>query len=183
MSPVQLADQRFPAKVVAALDAAGLAPGRLEVELTETAMVEDTASAVSALAQLRALGVRVSMDDFGTGYSSLTHLRTFELDRIKVDRSFVASALEDRSCMAVLRAVVAMGGDLDVPVLGEGVETAEQLDLLAAIGCEGAQGYYLGRPMDGDAADALASEVAAEITVGRGEADGATGTENALNAA
>ena len=86
------------------------------------------------------------MDDFGTGYSSLAHLRDLPLDRIKIDRSFVAAALNDRQSLAVIKAVTQMGRDMNIPTLAEGVESREQLDLLRAIGCDAVQGYLIGRP-------------------------------------
>jgi diguanylate cyclase (GGDEF)-like protein len=95
---------------------------------------------------LRRLGIKIAMDDFGTGYSSLAHLRDLPLDRIKIDRSFVAAALNDRQSLAVIKAVTQMGRDMNIPTLAEGVESREQLDLLRAIGCDAVQGYLIGRP-------------------------------------
>ncbi|WAJ27289.1 EAL domain-containing protein [Antarcticirhabdus aurantiaca] len=147
VSPVQIRTPGFPLLVASALSANRLMPSRLEIELTETAMVEDGTMIATSLSALRALGVGVSMDDFGTGYSSLAHLRNFELDRIKIDRSFVDAAPSDPGCLAVLRAVTQLGRELGVKTLGEGVETPEQLAILRDLGCDGAQGFLLGRPL------------------------------------
>jgi EAL domain-containing protein (putative c-di-GMP-specific phosphodiesterase class I) len=146
VSPVQLRSPLFLSHVTSALAASGLLPGRLEIELTETALVEDGAEVARILSDLRCLGVKVAMDDFGTGYSSLAHLRDFPLDRIKIDRSFVAAAETDRHCMAVLFAITQMGKMLGIPTLAEGVETESELRLLRSLGCDAVQGYLIGRP-------------------------------------
>jgi len=155
VSPVQLRSADILRQVTAALDRYRLAPRRIEVEITETAMVEDSPEIAVALAGLRTLGVRIAMDDFGTGYSSLAHLRAFELDRIKIDRSFVNASQADAGAVAVVRAVTAMAKDLAIATTGEGVESEEQLASLIALGCGTAQGYLLGRPLDVDSATAL----------------------------
>lgn len=130
-------------------------PSRVEVEITETAMVEDAERIASALSGLRALGIRVAMDDFGTGYSSLAHLRAFELDRIKIDRSFVNASRDDVNAMAVMRAITTMAREMGIATTGEGVETDTQLDNLISFGCNTAQGYLLGKPGDAQAATQL----------------------------
>ena len=146
VSAVQVRSPLLFAHVTAALARSGLPARRLEIELTETALVEDEREIAHALAALRALGIRVAMDDFGTGYSSLVHLRDLPLDRIKIDRSFVATALRNGHSMAVIRAIVQMGRDMGIPTLAEGVEEVEQLDFLRTLGCDAAQGYLIGRP-------------------------------------
>ena len=146
VSPVQFRSASLLAHVTGALASSGLDARRLEVELTETALVEDGQQIAHTLASLRALGIKVAMDDFGTGYSSFAHLRDLPLDRIKIDRSFVAAMLEDRHSLAVVRAVVSMGRDMGVETLAEGVETVEQLDMLRSLGCGAVQGYLIGRP-------------------------------------
>jgi diguanylate cyclase (GGDEF)-like protein len=146
VSPVQLRSPLFLSHVTNALAQSGLAPSRLELELTETAMVEDGTEVARVLRDLRTLGVKIAMDDFGTGYSSLAHLRDFPLDRIKIDRSFVMAAATDRHCMAVLTAITQMGKMLEIPTLAEGVETDEELALLRSLGCDAVQGYLIGRP-------------------------------------
>ncbi|MEX6505075.1 EAL domain-containing protein [Jiella sp. M17.18] len=155
VSPVQLRSADMLRQVTACLETYNLTPNRLEVELTETAMVEDALLIAATLAGLRALGIRIAMDDFGTGYSSLAHLRNFELDRIKIDRSFVNTAPGDAGAQAVLRAVTAMAREMAIPTIAEGVESEDQLSRLVALGCDAAQGYLLGRPMPAASATAL----------------------------
>ncbi|POR44577.1 bifunctional diguanylate cyclase/phosphodiesterase [Methylobacterium sp. V23] len=146
VSAVQLRSPLLLAHVSEALARSGLPASRLELELTETALVEDGPQIAHTLDALRRLGIKIAMDDFGTGYSSLAHLRDLPLDRIKIDRSFVAAALNDRQSLAVIKAVTQMGRDMNIPTLAEGVESREQLDLLRAIGCDAVQGYLIGRP-------------------------------------
>jgi diguanylate cyclase (GGDEF)-like protein len=146
VSAVQLRSPLLLTHVSEALARSGLSASRLELELTETALVEDGPQIAHTLDALRRLGIKIAMDDFGTGYSSLAHLRDLPLDRIKIDRSFVAAALNDRQSLAVIKAVTQMGRDMNIPTLAEGVESREQLDLLRAIGCDAVQGYLIGRP-------------------------------------
>ncbi|RYG95912.1 MAG: EAL domain-containing protein [Alphaproteobacteria bacterium] len=147
ISPVEFRSPLLFTHITSALAKSGLPANRLEIELTETAMVEDGPQIARVLTSLRSLGVSIAMDDFGTGYSSLAHLRDFPLDRIKIDRSFVATAATDRHSMAVVRAVTQIGRDLGIPILAEGVETESQMQLLRDIGCECAQGYLIGKPL------------------------------------
>ena len=128
----------------------GLRPDRLELELTETAVVKDKVRSLHFIRQIRALGVSVALDDFGTGYSSLDTLRTFPFDKIKLDRSFVEGLSSDPRALAIIRAVLALGHSLSIPVLAEGIETSEQLALLRSEACDEAQGYLLGRPIPVD---------------------------------
>ncbi|MGU3363028.1 EAL domain-containing protein [Methylobacterium sp. M6A4_1b] len=146
VSAVQLRSPRLLSHVAEALAGSGLPADRLELELTETALVEDGPQIAHTLDALRGLGIKIAMDDFGTGYSSLAHLRDLPLDRIKIDRSFIAAALHDRQSLAVIKAVTQMGRDMNIPTLAEGVENREQLNLLRAIGCDAVQGYLIGRP-------------------------------------
>jgi diguanylate cyclase (GGDEF)-like protein len=155
VSAVQVRWPGLVGMVRSALERNGIAPARLELELTETAMLEAGGQISDTLRALRGLGVRLAMDDFGTGYSSLTHLRDFELDSIKIDRSFVNTAANDRGARAVIRAVTSMARDLSVLTVGEGVETPEQLMRLVDLGCDVAQGHLLGRPMKVQAASRL----------------------------
>ncbi|MCB8837020.1 EAL domain-containing protein [Aurantimonas sp. VKM B-3413] len=164
VSPVQMRSADLLRQVTQCLDRYGLTPDRLEIELTETAMVEDGHAIAATLAGLRALGIRIAMDDFGTGYSSLAHLRDFQLDRIKIDRSFVDAAPDDVGAQAVLRAVTAMARELSIPTLAEGVERGDQLAKLVALGVNAAQGYLLGRPMQAAQATDL---VVSAVTVPR----------------
>ncbi|CAG0995706.1 putative signaling protein [Methylophilaceae bacterium] len=133
--------------VLSALTSSGLSPDRLEVEVTETALLSDEANGISDLRQLRDMGVRVALDDFGTGYSSLAHLRAFTFDKIKIDGSFVKDAAERPDCAAVVKAIADLGKRLGVTTVAEGVETQAQLDRIREEGCREVQGYLYGRPM------------------------------------
>ena len=146
LSPVQFSHPDLARLVHEILVGTGLSPLRLELELTETAVIADKTRSMHILRQIKALGVSVALDDFGTGYSSLETLRAFPFDKIKLDRSFMSEVETSPQAKAIVRAVLALGKSLDVPVLAEGVETSDQLAVLAAEGCDEAQGYYLGRP-------------------------------------
>ena len=124
----------------------GLPPSRLEIELTETAVIKDRVQSLHIMRQIKALGVSVALDDFGTGYSSLDILRTFPFDKIKLDKSFTEELEHDHRSLAVVRAILALAKSLGIPVLAEGIETVQQLDLLRSEACDEGQGYYLGRP-------------------------------------
>ena len=163
LSPVQLGHVDLPRLVHQVLLETGLQASRLELEITETAMISDMERTTHVLRQLKALGVTIAMDDFGTGYSSLSTLRAFPFDKIKLDRSFMTeldgAAPQSR---AIIRAVLTIGESLSIPVLAEGVETPEQLAFLRDQGCNEVQGYLLGRPQP--EADALANGAAAVVT-------------------
>ncbi|MDR6756249.1 diguanylate cyclase (GGDEF)-like protein/PAS domain S-box-containing protein [Mycoplana sp. BE70] len=146
LSPVQLGHADVAALVHRVLIETGLSPERLELEITESTIIGDKQRALHTLRQIKALGVTIAIDDFGTGYSSLETLRSFPFDKIKLDRSFMNEVEESPQAKAILRAIVALGQTLEVPVLAEGVETRDQLDILRSEGCAEAQGYYLGRP-------------------------------------
>ncbi|MGH6739077.1 MAG: putative bifunctional diguanylate cyclase/phosphodiesterase, partial [Bradyrhizobium sp.] len=147
LSAVQFRSTTLALSVVAALGASGLAANRLELEITETVLLQDDKSVLETLHQIRDLGVRISMDDFGTGYSSLSYLRSFPFDKIKIDRSFIRELGKKDDCIAIIRAVSRLGSNLGMTTIVEGVETQEQLDILRAEGCTHAQGYLFGRPM------------------------------------
>jgi diguanylate cyclase (GGDEF)-like protein/PAS domain S-box-containing protein len=147
ISPVQFKQPDLIDTVRRALADSGLEPERLELEITEGILLQNTEAAMTTLRQLKDLGVRIAMDDFGTGYSSLSYLQKFPFDKIKIDRSFV-SALETRTdADAIVRAVVGLGHSLGIETCAEGVETLEQLAFLKHEGCDEVQGYYFGRPM------------------------------------
>ena len=130
-----------------------LAPERLELEITEGVLIKDVEQALATLRQLKALGVRIAMDDFGTGYSSLSYLQRFPFDKIKIDRSFIDAMRDTAESVAIVRAVTGLGKGLKIPVIAEGVETVEQMDLLRREHCNEIQGYLIGEPiaLDGDA--------------------------------
>ena len=146
LSPVQLGHVDLPRLVHQILIETGLAPTRLELEITESAMITDPERTTHVLRQLKSLGVSIAMDDFGTGYSSLSTLRSFPFDKIKLDRSFMTELDIAPQSAAIIRAVLALGESLAIPILAEGVETSSQLEFLRAEGCNEAQGYLLGRP-------------------------------------
>jgi EAL domain-containing protein (putative c-di-GMP-specific phosphodiesterase class I) len=130
-----------------ALAQSGLPAQRLELEVTESLLIHDSSDALETLAILRKMGVQVALDDFGTGYSSLAYLRTFPLDKLKIDRSFIASLQGDAAAQAIVGAIVELAGALHLSTTAEGVETQEQLDILTALGCTDIQGYFFARPM------------------------------------
>ena len=146
LSPIQLKRPGFTLGVIHALGDSGLSPERLEFEITETALLNQDGSILAALGQLRDLGIRISLDDFGTGYSSLSYLRSFPIDKIKIDRSFVADLVDSTDSAAIVRAVVGLGHDLGIETTAEGVETSDQAVMLTAMGCTAGQGYLYARP-------------------------------------
>jgi diguanylate cyclase (GGDEF)-like protein len=147
IAPAQFKDGRLVETLRAALAESGLAAGRLELEVTETVLLPASGDAPAQLASIRALGCHIAMDDFGTGYSSLTQLRSFPFDRLKVDRSFIRDLPESAQSLAILRSVIGLGRSLGIAVTAEGVETQDQMRLLIEEGCNSAQGYLIGKPM------------------------------------
>jgi diguanylate cyclase (GGDEF)-like protein/PAS domain S-box-containing protein len=145
LSPVQF-NKTLVLDVISALSKSGLAPNRLELEITETVLMQDTDSTIAMLNQLRDLGVRIAMDDFGTGYSSLGYLRKFPFDKIKIDRSFINDMDEKADSIAIVRAVTGLGATLGISTTAEGVETVEQLRRLRLEGCTEAQGFLISKP-------------------------------------
>jgi diguanylate cyclase (GGDEF)-like protein len=146
LSPVQFKKGDLVAAVQAALDASGLSPDRLELEITESVLLQNTEKTLAVLHQLRAAGIAVALDDFGTGYSSLSYLRSFPFDKIKIDQSFVRDLTMNNEAMSIVRAVTGLGHSLCMKTTAEGVETMEQLDQLRQEGCTEVQGYIFSRP-------------------------------------
>jgi diguanylate cyclase (GGDEF)-like protein/PAS domain S-box-containing protein len=144
LSPAQFKSASLVATVVNALSASGLAPQRLELEITESVLLQDSDATLATLHQLRSLGIAISMDDFGTGYSSLSYLRKFPFDKIKIDQTFIRDLADGGDSLAIVRAVTGLGSSLGISTVAEGVETAEQLKRLKAEGCTAAQGFYFG---------------------------------------
>ena len=157
VSPVLLRDATFGLRLLALLGRSGFPPSRLELEITESALVHDLGAAKAALDGLRAAGVSIALDDFGTGYSSLYHLRNFKVDRLKIDRSFVESMAHDKDSAAIVNALIGLGGGLGMEVTAEGVETPEQQQMLIAQGCAQAQGFLYSRAVPAEEALVLAS--------------------------
>ncbi|HEY2137928.1 MAG TPA: EAL domain-containing protein [Xanthobacteraceae bacterium] len=147
LSPVQFRHGDLPGLVHAVLLETGLAPGRLELEITESVLIDDFARGVTILRRLKLLGVHIAMDDFGTGYSSLSNLQAFAFDKIKIDRSFISSLESSPQSATIVRAVIGLGRGLDLPVIAEGVETDKQLAFLSSEACGAVQGYLVGRPL------------------------------------
>lgn len=145
-SPSQLTRTGVAADVTRALDASGLPPGKLHLEVTETALITASATLASELRQLSDLGVKIALDDFGTGYSSLALLRSFPVDVVKIDMSFVTPLLTDRSARAIVKAVLGLSQDLGMTTVAEGIETVDQLEILRDMGCSHGQGFLFGRP-------------------------------------
>ncbi|MCP3461140.1 EAL domain-containing protein [Bradyrhizobium sp. CCGUVB23] len=147
LSPAQFAHGDVVGLVHSILLETGLSPGRLELEITEGVLIEDFDRGLALLRRLKALGVRISMDDFGSGYSSLSYLQAFPFDKIKIDRAFVINLGRNPQSAAIVRAVIDLGHGLEMSIIAEGVETIEQLAFLAKEGCDGVQGYLLGKPL------------------------------------
>ena len=158
LSPLQLRDPGLPQAIRDVLAATGLPASRLELEITESALVGDLDLARGSLAQLKSLGVRLALDDFGTGYSSLRHLQTLPFDKIKIDRSFVAAMADDVESGKIVSAVVGLGHSLGLVTVAEGIETEEIAALLRALGCEIGQGWLYGRPAPADRIAAVLHE-------------------------
>jgi diguanylate cyclase (GGDEF)-like protein len=146
LSPVQFRSKTLTLDVVAGLGASGLPARRLELEITEAIMLQDTETTLATLRELKTLGARISMDDFGTGYSSLSYLRKFPFDKIKIDQSFIRDLASRPESLAIVRAVAGLGSTLGIATTAEGVETMEQLRAVRAEGCTQVQGFLLGRP-------------------------------------
>jgi diguanylate cyclase (GGDEF)-like protein len=151
LSPVQFRDRALPLHVVSALAKSTLPAERLELEITERVLLEESEATRDAMSQLNNLGVAISLDDFGTGYSSLNYLRQFPFHKIKIDQSFIRDLGEKRDARPIIGAVARLGAGLNIIVVAEGIETEEQMNLVRAQGCHEGQGHLFGRPMDADA--------------------------------
>jgi EAL domain-containing protein (putative c-di-GMP-specific phosphodiesterase class I) len=151
----QVAAGSLVASVARALEESGLAPHRLQLELTETVLMDDIDGHVALMQEVKELGVSLALDDFGKGYSSLSYLHRFPIDRIKIDRAFVGGLPESRAALAIVSAVISFARALDIEVVAEGVETQAQLDTLRDLGCEYGQGFFFHRPMEPERISAL----------------------------
>jgi EAL domain-containing protein (putative c-di-GMP-specific phosphodiesterase class I) len=146
LSAMQFKNRRLVEVIMNSLATASLSPYRLELEITESVLLQDDDATLAMLHQMRGMGVRISMDDFGTGYSSLSYLRKFPFDKIKIDRSFISDVEDHTEAETIVQAIIAMSRSLGLDVTAEGVETQRQLAMLQALGCNFVQGYLLGRP-------------------------------------
>ena len=173
LSPAQFMHGDVVSLVHSILIETGLAPGRLELEITEGVLIEDFDRGLALLRRLKALGVRISMDDFGSGYSSLSYLQAFPFDKIKIDRTFVMNLGRNPQSAAIVRAVIDLGHGLEMSIVAEGVETQEQLGFLSEEGCDAVQGYFIGKPFPIGQYAALVGRRAGDVIV----------TENARKAA
>ena len=167
VSPAQFKSDRLVEMIVSALATSGLPAARLEVEITEGVLLQESGRTLQTLHRLRDLGVRVSMDDFGTGYSSLSYLRSFPFDKIKIDRSFVSDLVSKPDGEAIIRAIAGLGKSLGMTTVAEGVETAEQMHRIRAEGCTDVQGYLISRPVPAEDLAALLAQHRARPTPSR----------------
>ncbi len=164
LSSAQLTDLRTSQNVMSIINRIGLDPRRLELEITETAVVADPETAGKIIADLRAEGVRISLDDFGTGQSSLGRLMDFSFDKLKIDRAFVSRITQDPAAEHIIRAIVAMCEGLGLEVVAEGVEDFAEALKLKALGCRMAQGYFYGKAMDRNAVKTFLAEKYVDFT-------------------
>ncbi len=139
----------------------------MKLEITESAVMADAERAIDVLGQLRAMGVRSSVDDFGTGYSSLSYLKRLPVDELKIDRSFVRHIARDENDVAIVRSTIGLAHDLGLTVVAEGIEDRQSWDVLARMGCDVVQGFYISRPL---AADALVEWLRRQPAIGDGKA-------------
>jgi EAL domain-containing protein (putative c-di-GMP-specific phosphodiesterase class I) len=158
LSAVLLKDHTLAIRLLAIMLRAGFEPSRLDIEVTETALVNDLEAAQEVLGSLRSAGVSIALDDFGTGYASISHLRNFKFDIIKIDRSYVAALGTDPANEFILRSMITLGQGLGLAVTAEGIETSEQRDELTGLGCHYGQGYLFGKPIPGSEVAALIGE-------------------------
>jgi diguanylate cyclase (GGDEF)-like protein len=174
ISPQQLQDQWLPERILGILMETGFTPSRLEVEITETALINDLEAARSTLTSLQNSGVKIALDDFGTGYSSLYHLRELRFNKLKIDRSYVSSLKQGSERAKLVDAIIQLGASLSLETTAEGIETESSLDWLSDQGCNFGQGYFFGAPMPKDAADRfLDDKEAARAAVERANASDA----------
>ncbi len=149
VSPIQFRSADLVSTIKNALATSGLTPERLEIEITESTLMQRDSTTISQIMELHALGIRIVMDDFGTGYSSLSYLHTYPISAIKIDRSFVKALGEKKSAAAIIRAIITLASALGMSTVAEGVETSEQYEQLTSLGCTEVQGYYISPPKAG----------------------------------
>lgn len=150
VSPKDLRNPWFSERLLATLTKSGFPASRLEIEITENSIIEDLAASQRAILSLKNQGVKIVLDDFGAGYSNLSQISVLRIDKIKIDRLFIATMLEDKTNMVVVKTIIGLGKVMQIPVLAEGIETPEQADLLRSMGCDFGQGYLFSKPMATD---------------------------------
>lgn len=165
LSPTQLSDRLIGLRIISILAQNSILPHQLEIEITESALIQDADKALAILEDFRVVGIRTALDDFGTGYSSLSQIAKFNFSRIKIDQSFVSQFEADAKQYSIVKAIIALGDGLDVLTTAEGVETDSQLAALKKLGCNCGQGFLLGRPMPASDAARLVSDVSDGLTV------------------
>jgi EAL domain-containing protein (putative c-di-GMP-specific phosphodiesterase class I) len=169
LSPRQFRQRNLAGQVAAALKESGLQPHCLEIEITEQTLMSNSPATNETLTQLRQLGVKIAIDDFGTGFSSFSYLLQYEVDRLKIDRSFVNRSADDPNAAAIVRAIISMAHGLNLKVVAEGVETNSQFGFLLRRRCDEAQGFYFGDPVPAemlvDAARSIARKRAMESSL------------------
>lgn len=158
ISPTQLKDPWLAEKILGALARHGFAPGRIAIEITENAIIADEENAKRTIESLKNQGMRVGLDDFGTGYASLHHLRILPFDKIKIDKSFTNNLGSDSEALKLVKAIVGLAISLDLPVVAEGIESANDARILKELGCEQGQGYHFGRPVSGKVVSRVLSQ-------------------------
>jgi EAL domain-containing protein (putative c-di-GMP-specific phosphodiesterase class I) len=151
LSPVQLEDVSTAKNILSIIKKTGFSPNKLEIEITETGVMSNPEVAKKIVDELRSNGISVSLDDFGTGQSSLGRLRDFKFDKLKIDRAFVSSLLNDRPSEHIVKAILAMCDGMGISTVAEGIEEQDQADRLIQYGCTGGQGYLFGKPIDANA--------------------------------
>lgn len=155
LSPSQLKDPKLAARILAILAQTGISPSRIEIEVTENALITDVETTRAVLASLQSLGMSIALDDFGTGYSSLYQLRDLKFDKIKIDKSFVHELDHGQDNAAIVRAMIGLSKSLGLATTAEGIEDASQWESLSSWGCDFGQGYLFGKPMTAEQAAAL----------------------------
>jgi EAL domain-containing protein (putative c-di-GMP-specific phosphodiesterase class I) len=155
LSPLQFRQSDLPQQVADILDRTGLPAHRLDLELTEGLLLDQSEPVLRTMRGLQELGIRITLDDFGTAYASLSYLRQFPFDSIKIDKSFIRGLCENDSTLAIVQAVLSLGARLNLAVVAEGVENERELAMLRELGCRLVQGYFSGRPVLGQGISAL----------------------------
>jgi len=163
LSARQLKDKQLLGLIEHTLSSTGIAPELLELELTESVIMEDAQSAIALLQNIRQKGLKISIDDFGTGYSSLSYLRSLPVDTLKIDRAFVEGVESSQSQLAIVKAIVVLGESLDLQIVAEGVENDQQLELLKSLGCDLIQGYLVSKPLSAKEMEGLLNEQLNEV--------------------